>query len=324
MKGFHLGLWPIVDIVADRSLRSIGMFFQFCSSFSCRRAILLWQLILICLQMHDAGLMSAILALSSRQLSLHPSSKEEQRDRNIGLQYYYETLHYLQKAMHYDSYTVSLELLATALAVSTYEMLDDSGSGWERHLKGVFWIQRSQVIHGESEGLKSAVWWAWLRQDVWAAFRERRNTLSFWKPKKAYNTMTPYELAARSVWLFAKAVDYCSNEEIKIGEENLQPRIEKAETIFGMLDEWQGYLTTEFTPLPSRKVSPTDVFEPIWIHPPAFGMCTVPSRGELLTSPYSCINTVTLLCENPSSSSPSVVRRHAWIYGTAKAACESC
>ncbi|RDW89677.1 hypothetical protein BP6252_01709 [Coleophoma cylindrospora] len=224
------------------------------------------------LAMHDAGLMSAILALSSRHLSLHPNSREEQRDRNIGLQYYYETLHYLQKAMHYDSYTVSLELLATALTVSTYEMLDDSGSGWERHLKGVFWIQRSQVIHGESEGLKSAVWWAWLRQDVWAAFRERRKTLSFWKPKKAYNTMTPYELAARSVWLFAKAVDYCSTEEIEAGEESLQPRMERAEAIFEMLGEWQRYLTTEFTPLPLRRSSPADVFEPIWIHPPAFAV----------------------------------------------------
>jgi hypothetical protein len=111
--------------------------------------------------MHDAGLMNAVLALSARHLSLSPNATDEQRDRNIGLQYYYQTLHYLQKAMQYDSYTTSLELLATALIVSTYEMLDDFGSGWERHLKGVFWIQRSQVIQGESGGLKAAVWWAW-------------------------------------------------------------------------------------------------------------------------------------------------------------------
>ncbi|KAL3425562.1 Zn(II)2Cys6 transcription factor [Phlyctema vagabunda] len=224
------------------------------------------------LAMHDAGLMNAILALSSRHLSLSPDAKEEQRDRNIGLQYYYETLHYLQKAMQYDTYTVSLELLATALIVSTYEMLDDSGSGWERHLKGVFWIQRSQVIQGESGGLKQAVWWAWLRQDVWAAFREKRKTLSFWKPTRALNVMTPYELASRSVWIFAKAVDYCSNDEIKAGEENLQSRIERADVIFSMLDDWQRHLTTEFTPLPMGKKSPGDIFDSIWIHPPAFGV----------------------------------------------------
>lgn len=71
-------------------------------------------------QMQDAGLMTAILALSSQQLSLdaETGSGERDRDRRIGLQYYYETLHYLQKAMSSQAYTVSLELLATALIVS--------------------------------------------------------------------------------------------------------------------------------------------------------------------------------------------------------------
>jgi hypothetical protein len=221
--------------------------------------------------MHDAGLMNAVLALSARHLSLNPSATEEQRDRNIGLQYYYQTLHYLHKAMQYDSYTTSLELLATALIVSTYEMLDDFGSGWERHLKGVFWIQRSQVIQGESGGLKSAVWWAWLRQDIWAAFRERRKTLSFWTPTKACDMLNPHELALRSVWLFARAVDYSSTAEIEAGEQNLQARIEKAGSVLEMLDEWRENLTLEFMPLPTTSSLPSDVFEPIWIHPPAFG-----------------------------------------------------
>ena len=228
-------------------------------------------------QMQDAGLMTAILALSSQQLSLdaETGSGERDRDRRIGLQYYYETLHYLQKAMSSQAYTVSLELLATALIVSMYEMLDDSdsGSGWERHLKGVFWIQRSQLIHGETGGLRSAVWWAWLRQDVWAALRERRKTLSFWTPSKALTAMSPYELAARVIWIFAKAVDYCSDEEVARGESHQQVRVERADAIYDMLHDWKNSLPYEFEPLPSMKNTYlSGALEPLWIHPPAFSM----------------------------------------------------
>uniref|UniRef100_A0A0D2XKM4 Uncharacterized protein n=1 Tax=Fusarium oxysporum (strain Fo5176) TaxID=660025 RepID=A0A0D2XKM4_FUSOF len=88
------------------------------------------------------------------------------------------------EALAYTSYTKSEELLATAIVISSYEMLDESdGRGnWQRHLKGVFWIQRSQDVNGGSGGLRQAVWWAWLRQDIWAAFREKRPCLSFWVP----------------------------------------------------------------------------------------------------------------------------------------------
>ena len=250
-------------------------------------------------------IVNAILALSARHLSLSHAASEEQRDRNIGLKYYYETLHYLQNAMSYDSYTTSLELLATALIVSTYEMLDDIGSGWERHLKGVFWIQRSQVIQGESGGLRSAVWWAWLRQDVWAAFRERRKTLSFWTPTKAYNMLTPHEIALRSVWVFARAVDYCSKEEIKDGEQNLQSRIEKGEIVLEMLDEWERNLTIEFVPLPVDRDFGREGFKPIWINPPAFGTLLMPYGLLPLTRlgvsiQLNCAARILLLLHKPS------------------------
>ncbi|OTA60464.1 hypothetical protein K449DRAFT_415252 [Hypoxylon sp. EC38] len=225
------------------------------------------------LAMRDAGLMNAILALSSRQLSISPRANEFERDRRIGLQYYHDTLRYLHQAMSVDAYTTSVELLATVLIVSMYEMLDDSGNGWERHLKDVFWIQRSQLIHGETGGLGSAVWWAWLRQDVWAAFRERRKTLSFWKPTKAYTMLSSSEKAARIVWIFAKAVDYCSKDAVAEGQEDIKARLERADTIFEMLKEWEDNLPVEFTPLPTvPKLGPSDCFEPLWIHPPAFGI----------------------------------------------------
>ncbi|KAH7357202.1 hypothetical protein BKA65DRAFT_222572 [Rhexocercosporidium sp. MPI-PUGE-AT-0058] len=223
------------------------------------------------LALRNVGLMKAILALSARHISLNPGSAAEQpNDRNDALQYYNETLHYLSKAMQYETYKTSLELLATALIVSTYEMLDGSGKDWERHLQGVFWIQRSQVIHGDSKGLKQAVWWAWLCQDVWAAFQEKRKTFTFWKPARTFSEMSPYELASRSVYIMAKVINYCSREEIEVGD--LALRTENGGKLQEMLDEWERFLTTEFTPLPYKSEGEHDAFQPIWIHTPVFAV----------------------------------------------------
>jgi hypothetical protein len=112
--------------------------------------------------------MKAVLALSAQHLLRQSQSScdsgDSTIDPNLSIQYYYETLHYLQTALQYKTYTLSEEILATAIIISTYEMLDESESDWQRHLKGVFWIQRSQDVNGASGGIRQAVWWAWLRQ----------------------------------------------------------------------------------------------------------------------------------------------------------------
>ncbi|KAK0372761.1 catalytic activity protein [Colletotrichum limetticola] len=187
------------------------------------------------------------------------------------LRYYYKTLHYIQEAMQYDTYKTSLELLATSITVSAYEMLDGSRQDWERHLKGVFWIQRSQVIHGDSMGLKQAVWWAWICQDVWAAFRERRRPFTFWRPLKTLDDLGPSELAARSVYFFAQVIAFCSYEETEAGKNDPHARIAAADALREMLENWRRHLTAEFQPLPYPS-SPDDIFEPIWINPPAFAV----------------------------------------------------
>ncbi|GME26710.1 hypothetical protein GTA08_BOTSDO04148 [Neofusicoccum parvum] len=224
------------------------------------------------LAMNNEGLMKSILALSSRHLSIRPGNNGETMDRTAAVQYYSETLQYLQGAMRYESFNRSLELLATALIVSKYEMIDGAGSGWERHLKGVFWIQRSQDINGQSGGLKQAVWWSWLRQDVWAAFRERRRCFSFYKPTRPYQLMDQYDIASRAVYLLAQAVNYASEDERKMGEVNLQLRIERADTLFNMLEEWRMNVTLHFNPLPmtSAETENSGPFKPIWINPPGF------------------------------------------------------
>lgn len=226
--------------------------------------------------------MNAIWALSSRHLSLSSQPNEAPlHDANDALPYYYKTLRYVQKAMQYNTYKTSLELLATSLIVSTYEMLDGSSQDWERHLHGVFLIQRSQVIHGDSMGLRQGVWWAWLCQDVWAAYRERRRPFTFWKPVRTFRELEPFDLAARSVYLFAQVVGYCSRENMEDGAMRPLARIARAAELRGMLEDWKTYLTAEFEPLPQPR-SAEDVFEPIWIYPTAFGTSIPKSFGSVL------------------------------------------
>lgn len=215
--------------------------------------------------------MKAILALGARHLSIRPlHGGEGTVDRTAAVQYYYETLQYLQNAMRFTSYKNSLELLATVMIVSTYEMIDGAGKGWERHLKGVFWIQRSREINGESGGLEQAIWWAWLRQDVWAAFRERRRCFSFFRPTKPYHVMDIWDVASKVVYILAQSVNYASEEEKRSGEKDLSHRILRANTLLNMLDEWRNNVSIHFEPLPVE--GPYNrAFQPLWVHPPAFG-----------------------------------------------------
>ncbi|KAF7552034.1 hypothetical protein G7Z17_g4566 [Cylindrodendrum hubeiense] len=228
------------------------------------------------LAMHNFGLMNAILALAARHVSLstedsHAKPDVNSPDANDAVRYYYRTLHYSQEAMKYDTYKVSLELLAISIIISTYEMLDGSSTDWERHLKGVFWIQRSQVIHGDSGGLRQGVWWAWLCQDIWAAFREERKPFTFWWPTRSFDALDPCELAARSVYLFAQVVSCCSREETEEDRNDFASRVFKADALVEKWNVWREHLTVEFEALPVA-MDPKDVFPPIWVHPPAFGV----------------------------------------------------
>jgi hypothetical protein len=223
--------------------------------------------------------MNAILALSCYHQSLvKTASVDEQPDPNTALQYYYQTLHYVQKAMRYSSYQTSHELMATTLIVSTYEMLRESRKDWERHLQGVFWILRSRQINVEVFGLESTTWWAWLRQDIWAAFREKRKTYTTWTPKKAYSELTAYELASRAVWILAQVINFCARESYAESQPGLSARLETARALQNMLHEWRSHLTIGFSPLPALDRQGSGAFQPLLVHPPCFG--TRPSPIE--------------------------------------------
>ena len=228
--------------------------------------------------MHSVGLMNAILALSARHLSIIHSDKAPYAEGyspgpNDAVDYYLKTLHYSQRAMQYDTYKTSLELLAISLIVSSYEMLGGSTDNWGKHLEGVFWIQRSQVIHGDTGGLRQAVWWAWLCQDVWAAFREKRKPFTFWSPSRMLAELTPVEIATRSVYNYAKVVGFCSRDAMANGRD-VAARTLEADVLLRQLDEWRTFLTLEFNPLPmgpGGQGSAEEIFPPVWIQPAIFG-----------------------------------------------------
>ncbi|KAF7551239.1 hypothetical protein G7Z17_g5163 [Cylindrodendrum hubeiense] len=225
------------------------------------------------LAVRNAGLLNAILALSGYHQSLDTSiSVDERPDQNSALQYYYQTLHYVQKAMRYSTYQNSLELMATTLIVSTYEMLRESRKDWQKHLRGVFWILRSRQIEVEASSLESTTWWAWLRQDIWVAFREKRRIYSTWTPKKACSELNSHELASRAVWILAQVINFCAVDSSEDAESALSGRLGWAKALRKMLHEWQSHLTVEFSPLPAMSRHGSEAFQPRLIHPQCFGL----------------------------------------------------
>lgn len=220
------------------------------------------------LALWNVGLLNAILTLAARFESLQLDTiTSELKDHH---QYYHESLQYVRKAMQYESYYTSDELLATTIIISAYEMLDGSSRDWERHLQGVFGIQRSQVIHGDSGGLRAAIWWIWLCQDVWAAFRDQRKVFTFWKPERPLSQLAPTELAARSVFILGRVINYCAVRPTETIE-SLSERIREAEQLMAILDQWSELLTHHFATLP-RQDPCESVFRPVWIHPPVYSV----------------------------------------------------
>ncbi|KAL3488772.1 hypothetical protein BJX62DRAFT_253044, partial [Aspergillus germanicus] len=241
------------------------------------------------LGLRNTGLLKSILAVGAKHMSLGldvpgdhtaPSSPNPLADHpapaHMATHYYYETLQYLSQTLLYPSYADSRELLATSTMISTYEMFDadtSSTSGdWERHLRGSFWIQRSQDNDGESaDGLRRAVWWAWLRQDIWAAFRAGRPTLTIWRARKKLEELNSDELANRIIYICAKCVEFAASDKMAPGNaQDPRLRIEQGDRLLRALDDWYRVLPTSYHPVTIALDPNTTVFfPPVWIHPPS-------------------------------------------------------
>ncbi|KAF7555297.1 hypothetical protein G7Z17_g2293 [Cylindrodendrum hubeiense] len=221
------------------------------------------------LALHNVGVLKSILAVAARHWPLadrrpgtnHLSpgsslggSEAPSNSGDIATQYYYETLQYLSKTLSYHSYADSHEILATAILISTYEMLGSDNDG-------------------ESvDGMRRAVWWAWLRQDMWAAFRAGRPTLTFWRPKKSLEDLGPDEYATRIVYIAAKVVQF-AGMETATSAESIQQRIDHGNRLLKDLQSWDNLLPASFRPIVSASEGDgrgaSAHTEPIWIHPPS-------------------------------------------------------
>jgi hypothetical protein len=240
------------------------------------------------LAVHNVGLLKSLLAVAARHQALitkpqalqpnmfaHASGShvtEANSLINTATQYYYQTLHYLSQNLLYPSYSRSREIIATALLISTYEMFDSEGEysngAWERHLRGLFWIQRSQNNNGEcNDSLRRATWWGWIRQDIWAAFRERRRVLTIWRPTRRLMDLNPNELCLRIVYICGRCVDFAASEK----KYDMQMRIDQGSKLMQALEDWRRALPISFEPIyKTVHPEPGTLFTPIWINPPSY------------------------------------------------------
>lgn len=244
------------------------------------------------LAVHNAGVLKSLLAVAARHQALLTGSHAHQANRfaadptaqvddanslanpllQIATQYYYECLHYLSQNLLYPAYSKSREIIATALLISTYEMFDAEGKysngAWERHLRGIFWIQRSQNNNGEcKDDLRRAAWWQWLRQDIWVAFREGRRVLTIWRPTRRLMDLSPNELCRRVTYICGRCVDFAANEK----KYDINTRIEQGGKLMQALEDWHRTLPSAFWPIYKAQMQdPGTLFAPIWIHPPSY------------------------------------------------------
>lgn len=251
-------------VVPHLALRNVGLLKSLLAVGACHLAITQPQ--------EPASVVSPLPPSTPASTSSLPPSTSR-----IAEQYYYETLHYLSQNLLYQSFTNSHEILVMAIIISTYEMFAASGSSdhsnWDRHLRGAFWIQRNSNTSGEStNGLARAVWWAWLRQDVWAAFRSGRPALTIHQMKVPMSELSSDGLATRIIFIAAKCVQFAATPK----EGDIAGYIEAGETLMRMLDTWKRLLPPSFEPIPVATVQPSPEFNsetnqttPIWIHPPA-------------------------------------------------------
>ncbi|KAF3919367.1 hypothetical protein ABW21_db0204958 [Orbilia brochopaga] len=232
----------------------------------------------------STGLLNACLALSAKQqYRLRATNEPPMQDPNPEIefsQYYDAALREMQNSLVQDvdgTFSSSEEFLATTVILSTFEIIDGSNSEFKKHLEGVGSIIKPQGIHESLEGLKGAAFWAWYRQDVLAAFRERRATFiteDYWHLDTTPDTMCMLredELCNRVMFILGQIINYCAKDEIEKNEQNVAERIQKAEFLEKKLDDWKRCLPDTFEPL-TRMRDKDSIFDTLWFNPPCCGV----------------------------------------------------
>ncbi|KAK6340827.1 hypothetical protein TWF696_009145 [Orbilia brochopaga] len=231
----------------------------------------------------STGLLNACLALSAKQQYRLRANESPMQDPNPEIefsQYYDAALREMQNSLVHDvdgTFSSSEEFLATTVILSTFEIIDGSNSEFKKHLEGVGSIIKPQGIHESLEGLKGAAFWAWYRQDVLAAFRERRATFiteDYWHLDTTPDTMCMLredDLCNRVMFILGQIINYCAKDEIEKNEHNVAERIRKAEFLEKKLEDWKRCLPDTFEPL-TRMRDKDSIFDTLWFNPPCCGV----------------------------------------------------
>ncbi|EPS42723.1 hypothetical protein H072_3285 [Dactylellina haptotyla CBS 200.50] len=233
----------------------------------------------------NTGLLKACLALSAKQqYRLRANSNATpMQDPNPEIefsQYYDAALREMQSSLVNDvdgRFSSSEEFLATAVILSTFEVIDGSNQEFRRHLEGVGSIIKPQGIHESLVGLRGAAFWAWYRQDVLAAFRERRATFiteDYWHLDTSLESMCMLredELGNRVMFILGQIINYCAKDEIEKNEHNVNERFRKAEALEKKLEDWKRCLPDSFEPL-TRMRDKDGIFDTLWYNPPCCGI----------------------------------------------------
>ncbi|KAF3906711.1 hypothetical protein ABW20_dc0110698 [Dactylellina cionopaga] len=231
----------------------------------------------------STGLLNACLALSAKQQYRLRANEQTVQDPNPEIeysQYYDAALREMQNSLVHDvdgRFSSSEEFLATAVILSTFEVIDGSNQEFRRHLEGVGSIIKPQGIHESLVGLKGAAFWAWYRQDVLAAFRERRATFiteDYWNLDTSLESMYMLredELGNRVMFILGQIINYCAKDEIEKNEHNITERLRKAEILEKKLEDWKRCLPDSFEPL-TRMRDKDGIFDTLWYNPPCCGV----------------------------------------------------
>lgn len=106
------------------------------------------------------------------------------------------------------------------------------------------------------------------QQDIWAAFRRRRQILSFYKVTRDCATLDFWELVDRAVYLLGQCVNYASTKEEEHGQSDVQRRLDDSTKMWAKLEEFAACFKMHDRRLPTRG-HVNSGFAPIWINPTA-------------------------------------------------------
>ena len=188
-------------------------------------------------------------------------------------------------------------------------------------------LEASRSGFGKSTSLSSPVHadgidrWAWLRQDIWAAFRERRKILSYYTLTRACKDLDFWELVNRAVFLLGQCVNYASDGEVEAGRMNVMDRVQQAQGLLASLEEWRGYFKSYDRRLPAPRHAETP-FVPIWVNPPAASKCKETQSASSIASMGPLADYIRCCRTGPSLLQTNTARAHAchqWPQGAFRA-----